>query len=78
MQQLQDNHAVHQSIQEMTMAVTKVAPPVTATAWIVSGHSLQDWLVLATLIYTCVQLALLLEKRFRLQHRRARDKKSTN
>lgn len=47
-------HPEHAS--EAAMAVLKVTPPVSASVWVVSGHTLQEWLVLLTIIYTVLML----------------------
>ena len=55
---------------EAGMAAAKVAPPVTAAGLTLMGVQLSDWLIIATLIYTLLQIALLLQKLW--QDRRAR------
>lgn len=47
---------------EAGMAAAKVAPPVTAVGLTLMGVQLSDWLIIATLIYTVLQIALLLQK----------------
>lgn len=47
---------------EAGMAAAKVAPPVTAAGLTLMGVQLSDWLIIATLIYTLLQVALLLQK----------------
>ena len=47
---------------EAGMAAAKVAPPVTAAGLTLMGVQLSDWLIIATLIYTVLQIALLLQK----------------
>lgn len=48
------NH--HQHTTEGAVAIAKLTPPVSASVWIVSGHTLQEWLVLLTIIYTVLML----------------------
>lgn len=55
---------------EAGMAAAKVAPPVTAAGLTLMGVQLSDWLIIATLIYTLLQIALLLQEVW--QDRRAR------
>lgn len=50
--------------EEVLVAAVKVAPPVAITGMTLAGYPLADWLILATLVYTILQLLLLLEKRF--------------
>lgn len=52
------------------MAAAKVAPPVTVAGLTLMGVQLSDWLIIATLIYTLLQIALSLQKVW--QDRRAR------
>lgn len=47
---------------EAGMAAAKLAPPVTAAGLTLMGVHLSDWLIIATLIYTLLQIALLLQK----------------
>lgn len=47
---------------EAIAAVTKATPPVTVSALSIAGVSLQDWVLIATLIYTVLQLLLLVPK----------------
>lgn len=46
----------HQHTAEGAVVVAKLTPPVSASVWVVSGHTLQEWLVLLTIIYTVVML----------------------
>lgn len=47
---------------EVAVAAAKASPPLAVTGMHLSGHPLQDWLVLATLVYTVLQIILLLPK----------------
>lgn len=53
--------------QEATAAVAKATPPVAVTGMYIAGYSLADWLVLLTLIYTTLQIVVLLHKLY-IQH----------
>lgn len=46
----------HQHTAEGAVAVVKLTPPVSASVLVVSGHTLQEWLVLLTIIYTLLML----------------------
>lgn len=56
---------------EAGMAAAKLAPPVTAAGLTLMGVQLSDWLIIATLIYTVLQIALLLQNLW--AERRARQ-----
>lgn len=43
-------------------AVGKASPPLGVSAAAVMGFSLQDWVLIATLVYTVLQIALLVYK----------------
>jgi len=44
-------------------AVTaKIAPPVVISGMVVAGHPIQDWLIVLTIIYTVIQIVLLIPK----------------
>ena len=60
LQQLADNNKV-----ELGMATVKAAPPVTVAGLQLAGHPLSDWLILATLVYTVLQIAALLNQFYR-------------
>ena len=47
---------------EAAAAAVKASPPLAISGMYLAGHPLQDWLVLATLAYTILQLILLLPK----------------
>jgi len=44
----------------LSMAVAKTSPPVVVSGLTLSGIQLQDWLILATIIYTVIQIIILL------------------
>ena len=46
----------------LTMAAAKVSPPVIVSGLTVAGVQLQDWLIMATLLYTVIQIIILLPK----------------
>lgn len=46
----------------VTMAAAKVSPPVIVSGLTVAGVQLQDWLIMATILYTLIQIIILLPK----------------
>ncbi len=44
----------------VTMAVAKTSPPVVVSGLTLAGVQLQDWLILATILYTVIQIIILL------------------
>lgn len=54
-----------QHTQETIVATAKVAPPVVATGMTVAGYPLSDWLILLTIIYTVMQILVLVHKELR-------------
>ena len=46
----------------LTMAVAKTSPPVVVSGLTVAGVQLQDWLIMATILYTLIQIIILLPK----------------
>jgi hypothetical protein len=55
---------------EYLVAAVKTAPPLaTFTAWLV-GISLQQWVLVATLVYTCLLIGEKLYKIWRVTHDR--------
>lgn len=56
-----DNHQQHLE-NGLTMAVAKVSPPVIVSGLTVAGVQLQDWLIMATLLYTVIQIIIALPK----------------
>ncbi|API58451.1 hypothetical protein BSL82_03340 [Tardibacter chloracetimidivorans] len=55
----------HQSTGEYLMDATKAAPPVAVSTAALAGMSLQDWVLVATLVYTVIQTALALYRAYR-------------
>jgi len=47
---------------EYTAALGKATPPLAVSASAIAGLSLQDWVLIATLVYTVLQTALLVWK----------------
>lgn len=46
----------------LSMAVAKTSPPVVVSGLTLAGVQLQDWLILATILYTVIQIVILLPK----------------
>ena len=46
----------------VSMSVVKLTPPVAVSSMAVLGFHVQDWLVLLTILYTLLQIVLLLPK----------------
>jgi hypothetical protein len=44
----------------LSMAAIKTSPPVIVTGLTVAGVQLQDWLIMATLLYTVIQIIIAL------------------
>lgn len=60
---MQNNFAdSQQHIEGASMAVAKASPPVAVSGLTLAGVQLQDWLIIATLIYTVIQIVILLPK----------------
>lgn len=55
----------HQHTAEGAVVVAKLTPPVSASMWVVSGHTLQEWLVLLTIVYTVLMILHQLWKMWR-------------
>ena len=51
-----------QHIAEVGVVTAKVAPPVVVSGMVIAGYPLQDWLIVLTIIYTVIQIVLLLPK----------------
>lgn len=47
---------------EYVVAAGRAAPPVATTSALLSGVSLNDWVLIATLVYTVLQILLLIRK----------------
>ena len=53
----------HQHLENgLTMAAAKVSPPVVVSGLTLTGVQLQDWLIMATLLYTVIQIIIALPK----------------
>ena len=46
----------------LSMAAAKVSPPVIVSGLTVAGVQLQDWLIMATILYTVIQIIIALPK----------------
>ena len=46
----------------LSMAAIKTSPPIIVTGMTVAGVQLQDWLIMATIIYTVIQIIIALPK----------------
>jgi hypothetical protein len=44
----------------LSMAAIKTSPPIIVTGMTVAGIQLQDWLVMATILYTVIQIIIAL------------------
>jgi hypothetical protein len=44
----------------LSMAAIKTSPPVIVTGMTLAGIQLQDWLIMATIIYTVIQIVIAL------------------
>lgn len=53
--------------QEIAAVTAKATPPMAVTGMHLAGYPLADWLVLATLVYTVLQVIVLLHRLY-LQH----------
>jgi len=53
-------HAQH--VAEVGAVTAKITPPVVASGMVIAGYPLQDWLIVLTIIYTVIQIVLLLPK----------------
>ena len=59
---MQNNIADHSQHLEsgLSMAAIKTSPPVIVTGMTLMGIQLQDWLIMATIIYTVIQIIIAL------------------
>ena len=46
----------------VSVAVAKVFPPIAVSGLTLAGVQLQDWLIMATILYTVIQIIILLPK----------------
>ena len=58
------DHSQHleRGLSVLSVAAAKVSPPVIVSGLTVSGVQLQDWLILATILYTVIQIIIALPK----------------
>jgi hypothetical protein len=61
-------HAQH--VAEVGAVTAKVTPPVVVSGMVIAGHPLQDWLIVLTIIYTVIQIVLLLPKLWQMRGKR--------
>lgn len=52
----------HELAVGVVVGAAKTAPPVVVSAFALAGHPMQDWVLLATLVYTVLQIVLLWPK----------------
>ena len=60
---------------ETLAEAAKVAPAITVSGMVLWGYPLSDWLILLTIVYTLVQLVLLIEKRIKQGKQNANSRK---
>jgi hypothetical protein len=46
----------------LSMVAIKTSPPIIVTGMTVAGVQLQDWLIMATILYTLIQIIIALPK----------------
>ena len=46
----------------LSMAAIKTSPPIIVTGVTLAGVQLQDWLIMATILYTVIQIIIVLPK----------------
>ena len=59
-----------QHVAEVGAVTAKVTPPVVVSGMVIAGYQLQDWLVVLTIIYTVIQIVLLLPKLWQMWRKR--------
>lgn len=52
----------HELAMGVVVSAAKTAPPVAVSLFTLVGHPLQDWVLMATLVYTILQIILLWPK----------------
>lgn len=52
----------HQHFERLSVAVAKASPPIAVSGLTLAGVQLQDWLIMATILYTLIQIIILLPK----------------
>lgn len=60
--------------ESLTTAAAKATPPIAATGMQMMGYGLADWVLLATLIYTLLQIAILVHGWFKRRNRKESSK----
>ena len=64
-------HVQHvQHVAEVGAVTAKVTPPVVVSGMVIAGYPLQDWLIVLTIIYTVIQIVLLLPKLWQMWRKR--------
>lgn len=64
-------HVQHvQHVAEVGAVTAKVTPPVVVSGMVIAGYPLQDWLIVITIIYTVIQIVLLLPKLWQMWRKR--------
>ena len=51
-----------QHFEGVSVAVAKVFPPIAVSGLTLAGVQLQDWLIMATILYTVIQIIIALPK----------------
>ena len=59
---MQNNLADSQHFEGVSMAVAKASPPIAVSGLTLAGVQLQDWLIMATLLYTVILIIIALPK----------------
>ena len=59
---MQNNLADSQHFGGVSMAVAKAFPPIAVSGLTLAGVQLQDWLIMATILYTVIQIIIALPK----------------
>ena len=61
---MQNNLADSQQhfLRDLSMAVAKASPPIAVSGLTLAGVQLQDWLIMATLLYTVILIIIALPK----------------
>lgn len=61
-----------------TATVAKVAPPIAVTGMQFFGYAVADWVMVLTLVYTAVQLGLLVWDRIKKRANKRRNTKESS
>jgi hypothetical protein len=59
---MQNNVAEQHLESGLSVAAAKVSPPVIVSGLTLGGVQLQDWLIMATILYTVIQIIIALPK----------------